>query len=209
MVNHETETQDKVVNHEIETREEVIISAVETEELVGTYRVEEPSCQADDRFHTTIVDDIEPFVEDYSLYVDYVDMFNVQTSCEQQPEVDYLKGMVSDNSGEAFYSECGHGSKGSGDDSDDSECNVDEANIQFDVDVDMSKFHNVVDVDKHGILNNHSTDEGNDMADNELEVIMTGDCQFMGYHEDDKKRLLKELSKSSRCSHGEVHVKPF
>ncbi|CAI9296968.1 unnamed protein product [Lactuca saligna] len=151
----------------------------------------------------------EPFIEDYSLYADYDAEFNVQTSFEQQPEVDYLEGMVSDDSGEAFYSKSGHHSEDSGDDSDDSKYNMDESNIQFDVDVNMREFHNAVDVDEHGILNNHSKDEGNDMVDDELEVIATDDYQFAGFHEDDKKRLLKELSKSSTCSHGEVHVKPF
>ncbi|XP_052625000.1 uncharacterized protein LOC111916210 [Lactuca sativa] len=155
---------------------------------------------------------ILPFIrsqEDYSLYVDYDAEFNVQTSFEKQPEVDYLKGMVSDDSGEAFYSESGHGSEDSGDDFDDSEYNVDEYNIQFDVDLDMSEFHNAVDVDEHGILNNHSKDDGFGVVDDELEVIATDDYQFAGFHEDDRKRLLKELSKSSTCSHGEVHVKPF
>ncbi|CAI9278383.1 unnamed protein product [Lactuca saligna] len=117
--------------------------------------------------------------------------------------------MVSDDNGEAFYSESSHGSEDSGDDSDDSEFNVYESNIQFDVDVDMREFHNVVDVDEHGILNNHSKYEGNAMVDDELEVIATDDYQFAGFHEDDRKRLLEELSKSSTCSHGEVHVKPF
>ncbi|CAI9301115.1 unnamed protein product [Lactuca saligna] len=194
--------QEEVVNHEIETQEEVITSAVETEEPLGTYHVQEPSFQADDGANTATVDDYEPFIEDYSLYANYDVMFNVQTSFEQQPEVDYLEGMVSDDSGEAFYSESGHGSEDSGDDYDDSEYNVDESNIQFDVDVDMSKFHNVVDVE-HGILNNHSKDEGNDMVDDELEVIATDNYQFAGFHEDGRKRLLKELSKSSTCSHGE------
>ncbi|CAI9288005.1 unnamed protein product [Lactuca saligna] len=203
--------QKEVVNHEIETQEEVITSAVETEEQLGTYHVQEPSCQADNGANTTTVDDYEPFVEDYSLYADYDAEFNVQTSFEKQPEVDYLEGMVSDDSGDAFYSESGHGSEDSGDDSDDSEYNVDESNIQFDVDVDMSEFHNAVDVDEHGILNNHSKDDGIGVVDfdNELEVIATDDYQFAGFHEDDRKRLLKELSKSSTCSHGEVHVKPF
>nr|KAJ0208364.1 hypothetical protein LSAT_V11C500257080 [Lactuca sativa] len=195
--------QEKVVNHKIQTQEEVITSAVETEEPVGTYHVEEPSFQVDDGVHTAAVDGFELFVEDYSLYADYDAEFNVQTSCEQKPEVDYLEGMVSDDSGEAFYSESGHGSEGSGDDSDYSEYNVDESNIQFDVNVDMSEFHNVVDVDEHGIFNNHSTDEGNDMVDNEWEVIATDDYQFARFHEDDRKRLLKKLIKSSRWSHGE------
>nr|KAJ0189312.1 hypothetical protein LSAT_V11C800412450 [Lactuca sativa] len=182
--------QEEVVNHEIKTQEYVITSEVETEEPVGTYHVEEPSCQVDDGANTATVDDFEPFVEDYSLYSDYDVGFNVQASCEQQPEVDYLKGMVSDDSGEAFYSESGHGSEGSGDDFDDSEYNVDESNIQFDVDVDMSEFDNVVVVNEHGILNNHQNMKG-----------MT--CLIMSW------RLLKELSKSSRSSHGDVHVKPF
>ncbi|CAI9300007.1 unnamed protein product [Lactuca saligna] len=170
---------------------------------------QEPSCQADDGANTAIVDDYEPFIDDYSLYADYDAEFNVQTSFEQQPKVDYQEGMVSDDSGEAFYSESDHGSEDGGDDSDDNEYNVDESNIQFDVDVDMSEFHNDVDVDENGILNNHSKDEGNDMVDDELEVIATDDYQFAGFNEDDRKRLLKELSKSSTCSHGEVHVKPF
>ncbi|CAI9293827.1 unnamed protein product [Lactuca saligna] len=186
--------QEEVVNHEIETQEEVITSAVETEEPLGTYHVQEPSCQADDGANTTKVDDYEPFIEDYSHYADYDAEFNVENSFEKQPEVDYLEGMVSDDNGEAFYSESGHGSENNGDDSDDSEYNVDESNIQFDVDVDMSEFHNVVDVDEHGILNNHSKDEGIDMVDDELEVIATDDYQFAGFHEDDTKRLLKELS---------------
>nr|KAJ0211037.1 hypothetical protein LSAT_V11C400159820 [Lactuca sativa] len=139
--------------------------------------------------------------EDYSLYADCDAKFNVQTSCEQQPEVDYLEGMVGDDSGEALYSKSGHGSEGSGDDSDDNQYNVDKSNIQFDVDVDMSEFHDVIDVDEHGILNNHSKDKGNDMVDDELEVIATDGYQFAGFHEDDRKRLLKELSKSSTCIH--------
>ncbi|XP_023763305.2 uncharacterized protein LOC111911798 [Lactuca sativa] len=200
--------QEEVVNHEIETQEEVITSAVETKEPLGTYHVQEPSCQADDEANTTTVDDYEPFIEDYSLYADYDAEFNVQTSFEQQLEVDYLEGMVSDDNGEAFYYESDHGSEDSGDDSDDSEYNVDKSNIQFDVDVDMSEFHNAVDVDEHGILNNHLKDEGIDMVDDELEVIATDDYQFAGFHEDDRKRLLKELSKSSTCSQ-RGHVKPF
>nr|KAJ0189063.1 hypothetical protein LSAT_V11C800434450 [Lactuca sativa] len=198
--------QEEVVNQEIETQEEVITSAVETEEPLGTYHVQEPSCQADDGANTATIGDYEPFIEDYSLYVDYDGEFNVQTSFEQQLEVDNLEGMVSDDSGEAFNFESGHGSADSGDDSDDIEYNVDESNIQFDVDVDMSEFHNVFDVDEHVILNNHSKDEGNYMVDDELEVIATDDYQFARFHEDDRKRLLKELSKSSTCSHGEVHV---
>nr|KAJ0211177.1 hypothetical protein LSAT_V11C400226020 [Lactuca sativa] len=86
---------------------------------------------------------------------------------------------------------------------------MDESNIQFDVDVDMSEFHNAVDVDEHGILNNHSKDDGIGVVDDELEVIAIDDYQFARFHEDDRKRLLKELSKSSTCSHGEVHVKPL
>ena len=74
--------QEEVVNHEIKTQEYVITSEVETEEPVGTYHVEEPSCQVDDGANTATVDDFEPFVEDYSLYVDYDVAFNVQTSCE-------------------------------------------------------------------------------------------------------------------------------
>ncbi|CAI9265995.1 unnamed protein product [Lactuca saligna] len=131
--------------------------------------------------NTATIDDYEPFIEDYSLYVDYDAEFNVQTSVEQQPEVDYLEIMVSDDSGEPFYYESGHGSEDSRDDYDDNEYNVDESNIQFDVDVDMSEFHNVVDVDEHGILNNHSKDEWNDMVDDDLEVIATDDYQFAGF----------------------------
>nr|KAJ0202464.1 hypothetical protein LSAT_V11C600303020 [Lactuca sativa] len=178
--------------------EQMMNHEVETEELVGTYHVEEPSWLADDGVHNATIDEFEPFVEDYSVYADYDAEDNVQTSCEHQPEVDYLEGMLSDDSGEAFYYESGYGSEGSGDDYDDSDYNVDESNIHFDVDVDMIEFHNVVYVDEHGILINHSTDEGNDMIDNDLE--------FVGFHEDDMKRMLKELSKSSRCSHGEVNV---
>nr|KAJ0189905.1 hypothetical protein LSAT_V11C800394380 [Lactuca sativa] len=48
-------------------------------------------------------------------------------------------------------------------------------------------------MNEHGILNNHSTYEGNDMIDNELEVIATDDYQFVGFHEDDRKIMLKEL----------------
>ncbi|CAI9268122.1 unnamed protein product [Lactuca saligna] len=133
VVNHDTETQEEVVNHETETQEEVINHEVETEEPVGTYHVEEPSWK----------DDVEYIVQKY---------------CQHQLEVDYLVIMVSDDSGEAFCFESRFGSEGSGDDSDDSDYNVDESHIQFDVDVDITEFHNVVDVDKHGTLNNHSTD---------------------------------------------------
>ena len=104
--------------------------------------------------------------------------------------MDILEGMASDDSGKAFYYESGYGFEGSGDDSDNSDYNLDETNIQFDVDVDMREFHSVVDVDEHGILNNHSTGERNDMIDNELEVIATDDYQFAGIHEDDRKKCL-------------------
>ncbi|CAI9288944.1 unnamed protein product [Lactuca saligna] len=158
---------------------------------MGTYHVEELSWLADDGVHTVTIDEFEPFVEDYSVYADYDAEYNVQTSCEHQPEVDYLEGMLSDDSGEAFYYENGYCSEGSRDDYDDSDYNVDESNIHFDVDVDMGEFHNVVDVDEHGILINHSPNEGNDMIDNEFEVIAIDDYRFAGFHEDDMKRMLK------------------
>nr|KAJ0200557.1 hypothetical protein LSAT_V11C600303890 [Lactuca sativa] len=65
----------------------------------------------------------------------------------------------------------------SGDDSDDSDYIVHESNLQFDVDVDMSEFQSAVDVDEHGILNKQTESIGNDIVDEELEVIQSDDYQ--------------------------------
>ena len=67
--------------------------------------------------------------------------------------MEILEGMVSNDSGDAFYSQNEDDFDFSGDDSDDSDYIVHESNLQFDVDVDMSEFQSVVDLDEHGILN--------------------------------------------------------
>lgn len=36
-----------------------------------------------------------------------------------------------------------------------------------------------------------------------------GGYKFRGFHEDERKKLPKELSMSNECSHGEVHKKAF
>ncbi|CAI9265688.1 unnamed protein product [Lactuca saligna] len=42
----------------------------------------------------------------------------------------------------------------------------------------MSEFHSVVDVDEHGILNKQTVSIGNDIVDEELEVIQRDDYQY-------------------------------
>lgn len=71
--------------------------------------------------------------------------------------------------------------------------------------VDMSEFHSFVDVDEHGILKNYTKDAGDDNVDEELEVINIDDYRFVGFMKMKGKIILKELSRSTTCSHGKVH----
>nr|KAJ0209013.1 hypothetical protein LSAT_V11C400187450 [Lactuca sativa] len=81
---------------------------------------------------------------------------------------------------------------------------VDQSHV---IDVDKSHGHSK-GVDEHGILNKQTKTIGNDIVHEELEVIQSDDCRFVGFHEDERKRMLKEMSKSTTCSHGEIYLKP-
>ncbi|CAI9274730.1 unnamed protein product [Lactuca saligna] len=135
--------------------------------------------------------------------------YNVPNGEDNQVEMEILKGVISDESGDAFYSQNEDGFDYSGDDSDDSDYIVHESNLQFDVDVDMSEFQSAVDVDEHGILNKQTKSIGNDIVEEELEVIQSDDYQYEGFYEDERTKMLKELSRSTTCSHGEIHLKPY
>nr|KAJ0225583.1 hypothetical protein LSAT_V11C100006520 [Lactuca sativa] len=127
-------------------------------------------------------------VEEPSCHVDGR-VYNVRVDEVQQ----FIEVMVSDDNRDAFYSKSGDGFD----------------NSRYDFDDNISEFHSAVDVDEHGILNKHTKTAGNDIVDEELEVIDTDDYQFKGFHEDDRNRMLKELSRSTTCSHVEVYLKPF
>ncbi|CAI9277512.1 unnamed protein product [Lactuca saligna] len=139
------------------------------------YLAEEPNCEDINGQQSVRLDEFEAFTDDYSTYVDFDAEYTVPNGEDNQVEMEILEGMVSDDSGDAFYSQNGDGSDYSGDDSDDSDYIVHDSNLQFDVDVDMSEFQSVVDVDEHGILNKQIESIGTDIVDEELEVIQSDD----------------------------------
>nr|KAJ0189552.1 hypothetical protein LSAT_V11C800439430 [Lactuca sativa] len=147
------------------------------------------------------LDEFEAFIEDYSYYVLFDVEYNVPNVEYTQVGMEILEDLFIDDSGDAFNSQSGDGSDYSGYDSDDSDYNVHESNLQFDVDVDMSDFHSVADVDKH-----KTKTGGNEIVHEELEVIHSDDYQFVGFREYERKIMLKEMSRSTICSHGEIHL---
>nr|KAJ0212180.1 hypothetical protein LSAT_V11C400158540 [Lactuca sativa] len=166
--------------------------------------VEEPICEDIDGQQSVRLDEFEAFTDDYLTYVEFDVEYSVPNGEDNQVEMEILEGIVSDDSGDAFYSQNEDGFDFSGDDSDDSDCIVHESNLQFDVDVDMSEFQSAVDVDEHGILNKQTEIIGNDIVDEELEVIQSDDYQYAGFYEDERTKMLKELSRSTPCSQ-DVH----
>ncbi|CAI9262219.1 unnamed protein product [Lactuca saligna] len=117
--------------------------------VVVMVMVEEPICEDIDGQQSVRIDEFKAFIDDYSTYADFDVEYSVRNGEDNQVEIEILKGMVSDDSGDAFYSQNGDGSDYSGDDSDDSDYIVHKSNLQFDMDVDMSEFQSVVDVDEH------------------------------------------------------------
>ncbi|CAI9289106.1 unnamed protein product [Lactuca saligna] len=171
--------------------------------------VEEPISEDIDGQQSVRLDEFEAFTDDYSTYAEFDVEYSVPNGEDNQVEMEILEGMVNDDSGDAFYSENEDGFDYSADDSDDNDYIVHESNMQFDVDVDMSEFQSHVDVDEHGILNKQTESIGNDIVDEELEVIQSDDYQYAGFNEDERTKMLKELSRSTPCSHGEIHLKPY
>nr|KAJ0225325.1 hypothetical protein LSAT_V11C100013550 [Lactuca sativa] len=155
---------------------------------------EEPICEDVGGDQSVRLDEFEAFTEDYSYYVEFDAEYSIPNVEDTQVGLEILKGMLSDDSGDAFNSQSGYGSDYSGDDYDDSDYIVHKSNLQFDVDVDISEFHSVVDVDEHGILNKQTKTVGNDIVHEELEVIQSDDYQFVEFHEDERKRMHKEIS---------------
>ncbi|CAI9285621.1 unnamed protein product [Lactuca saligna] len=155
---------------------------------------EDPICEDIDGQQSVRLDEFEAFTDDYSTYDDFDVEYSVPNGEDNQVEMEILEGMVSDDSGDAFYSRNGDGSDYSGDDSDDSDYIVHESNFPFDVDVDMSESQSVMDVDEHGILNKQTESIANDIVDEELEVIQSDDYQYAGFYEDERTKMLKELS---------------
>ncbi|KAL4562472.1 hypothetical protein LXL04_034678 [Taraxacum kok-saghyz] len=98
--------------------------------------------------------------------------------------------------------------EGEGQDSLDTNFFVQDSNLHFDVDVDMSEFMSVVDVDEHGILSRVKNLECFDNIDDELRTVDLDGCQFAGFAEDERKRMLMELNRASSFSEGVVHEKP-
>ncbi|CAI9274581.1 unnamed protein product [Lactuca saligna] len=129
---------------------------------------EEPICEDIDGQQSVRLDELEAFTDDNSTYADFDAEYNVQNGEDNQVEMEILEGMISDDSGDAFYSHNEDGFDYSGDDYDVSDYIVHESNLQFDVDVDISEFQTAVDVDEHGILNKQTKSIGNDIVDEEL-----------------------------------------
>lgn len=71
--------------------------------------------------------------------------YKVEDVYEVQVGIDNVEGLVNDDSGNSYDND-------SGDGSDDSDYNVEESRILYNVDVDICEFHSVVDVDKHEIF---------------------------------------------------------
>lgn len=69
------------------------------------------------------------------------------------------------------------------------------------------EFHNIVDEDEHGIIKKSYQRCKDNILDEELGFIDTNGYEFAGFHEDERKRMLKELSRTTKCSHGEVKKK--
>ncbi|CAI9300488.1 unnamed protein product [Lactuca saligna] len=170
---------------------------------------EEPIYEDIDGQQSVRLDEFEAFTNDYSTYADFVVDYIVPNGEDNQAEMEILEGMVSDDSGDAFYSHNEDGYDYSRDDSDDSDYIVHESNLQFDVDVDMSEFQSDVDVDEHGTLNKQTESIRNDIVDEELEVIQSDDYQYAGFYEDERTSMLKKLSRLTPCSHGKIHLKPY
>ncbi|KAL4584991.1 hypothetical protein LXL04_009604, partial [Taraxacum kok-saghyz] len=99
--------------------------------------------------------------------------------------------------------------EGEGQDSLDTDFFVQDSKIHFDVDVDMSEFMSVVDVDEHGILSGAKNLESFENLDDELRPVDLDGGQFAGFADDETKRMLMELNRPSSCSEGVVHAKPF
>nr|KAJ0210468.1 hypothetical protein LSAT_V11C400206000 [Lactuca sativa] len=68
-----------------------------------------------------------------------------------------------------------------------------EFDVEYSVPNDMSEFQSVVDVDEHGILNKQHESIGNDIVDEELEVIQSDDYQYAGFNEDERTKMVKHL----------------
>ncbi|KAI3505230.1 hypothetical protein L1887_27221 [Cichorium endivia] len=95
------------------------------------------------------------------------------------------------------------------DEDDDDDFNIDDANLYYDVIVDMSEFRAAVDFDENGILEGQTTTASEHIIDEEVEVVDTDGAQVGGFENEDRNTVLRELSKSRKCSHGEVHQKAF
>ncbi|CAI9298047.1 unnamed protein product [Lactuca saligna] len=108
--------------------------------------VEEPICEDIDGQQSARLDEFEAFTDDYSTYVDFDAEYSVPNGEDNQVEMEILEGMISDDSGDAFYSQ---------------------------------------------------NEDGNDIVDEELEVIQSDDYQYAGFYEDERTKMLKELSKST------------
>nr|KAJ0207725.1 hypothetical protein LSAT_V11C500268550 [Lactuca sativa] len=157
--------------------------------------VEEPICEDIDGQQSVRLDEFEAFTDDYPTYDNFDVEYSVPNGEYIEVDMENLEGMISDDSGDAFYSQNGDGSDYSGDDSDDSDYIVHVSNLQFYMDVDMSDFQSVVDVDEHGILNKEIESIWNDIVDGELEVIQSDDYQYAGFYEDERTKMLKELNR--------------
>nr|KAJ0196126.1 hypothetical protein LSAT_V11C700353720 [Lactuca sativa] len=135
---------------------------------------------------SNMVDDYESFQEDYLTLSEFDVEYNVQGERKKDGEnfFAYANGEDSEDN-EDIDDSCYGTGKGS-EVNDDSDFNVDDPNLYYDVDVDMSWGNNV---------------------DEELEVVNTDGYEFIGFYEYEIKLMFKELSMSNKCSHGEIHKK--
>nr|KAJ0208381.1 hypothetical protein LSAT_V11C500271910 [Lactuca sativa] len=115
--------------------------------------LEERICEDIGGEQSVRLNEFEAFTEDGSYCVDFDDEYSVPNGEDNQD---------------------GDGSHYNGDDFYDSDYIIHESNLQFDVNVEMSEFQSVVDIDEHGIL------------DKQTKI-------FARFYEDERTRMLKEM----------------
>ncbi|KAL4567999.1 hypothetical protein LXL04_023598 [Taraxacum kok-saghyz] len=156
---------------------------------------------------------------DYSIFGDINGQYNVIKASEDEITVYEGEGEgEGEDEGEGEGEEQGDGEgqgegvgecegEGEGQDSLDTDFFVQDSNLHFDVDVDMSEFMSDVDVDEHGIMSGAKNLESFDNVDDELRPVDLDGGQFAGFTNDERKRMLMELNRPSSCSEGVVHAK--
>ncbi|KAI3791039.1 hypothetical protein L2E82_04585 [Cichorium intybus] len=81
------------------------------------------------------------------------------------------------------------------DEDEDDDFNIDDANLYYDVIVDMSEFRAAVDFDENGILEGQTTTASEHIIDEEVEVVDTDGAQVGGFENEDRNTVIRELNR--------------